>query len=425
MASLMATAMLASESKCSVGPEVVTPAPESCYSAPGAAPSFYHPELDGLRFFAFLAVFCFHVFPLELPEVVISNRIAAEVVAWFVALFKAGQLGVDLFFVLSSYLITELLVREWQAKGTIDVGAFYMRRALRIWPLYYTFLLFVFFCEPFYSHGSLHINFAVSMALFSGNWANVALLARPTSVAALLWSVSVEEQFYLAWPWLMRWLTPARLAWACVAMIGIAFVMRAFLVANGAHHYLFYYNTFVRLDSLAAGALVALWLNGKAPSLSTEQRALIAILALATMVAGVRLMLVSEGPIWMELLTYPLWTLASAAILLATLQPEGEATGFLTWTPVVYLGRISYGLYVVHFFVIVLVVSLGFCHAGTPLHGLYSLLGTIALAALSYQFLEKPFLRWKDHFAVVASGKCERPARSAEIPATGTPELAL
>lgn len=376
----------------------------SIQAAPPGKPAFYHPELDGLRFFAFLAVFFYHVFPLELPEVPPASPLVAEILTWIVSALKVGGLGVDLFFVLSAYLITELLVREWEAQGEIQIGAFYVRRALRIWPLYYAFLAFIWCCEPLVCAGSLSPQFAIPMAFFGGNWANVFLAARPASVATVLWSVSVEEQFYLVWPWVVRWLSPGRLLWACLAMIGIAAVTRAVLVANGCHHYVLYFNTLVRLDSLAAGALVALWLRGGALDLNAGQRLLLAAGAVVMLVCGMRWLRVEEPPAWAEFVTYPLWTLGSTILLVATLQPQGSATGPLAWSPLVYLGRISYGLYVLHFLAIAVVVGLGWCRPCTPTHAFYALAVTIALAAVSYQLLERPFLRLKDRFTVVPSG---------------------
>src|SRR5579859_4496379 len=98
-----------------------------------AKPSFYRPELDVLRFFAFLAVFVYHT--LYVP---LDHLVGRGVPTWFaqlqVSISRAGAYGVDLFFALSAYVITELLLREKAHRGTLDVKAFYIRRILRIWP---------------------------------------------------------------------------------------------------------------------------------------------------------------------------------------------------------------------------------------------------------------------------------------------------
>src|SRR5947207_1159181 len=96
-------------------------------------PRFYRPELDGLRFFAFLAVYINHTLLLDPARGELWKRALGSI-------GTAGAFGVDLFFALSAYLITELLLREQKARGRIDVPAFYLRRMLRIWPLYFVFL---------------------------------------------------------------------------------------------------------------------------------------------------------------------------------------------------------------------------------------------------------------------------------------------
>src|SRR5215813_2353179 len=110
-------------------------------------PSFYRPELDCLRFFAFLAVFVSHAFALD-AEYYIDRQISPQLSLWISNITGCGGYGVVLFFVLSSYLITELLIRESNSKGRIDVKSFYIRRALRIWPLYFVFLLAIYLIIP-------------------------------------------------------------------------------------------------------------------------------------------------------------------------------------------------------------------------------------------------------------------------------------
>ncbi len=107
-----------------------------------AAP-FYRPELDTLRFFAFFYVFLCHGLAGR-PEEYTRLGVPSELALWISGILQSGANAVGLFFVLSSYLITELLLRERARTGRIDVRAFYMRRTLRIWPLYYVFVILVF-----------------------------------------------------------------------------------------------------------------------------------------------------------------------------------------------------------------------------------------------------------------------------------------
>jgi peptidoglycan/LPS O-acetylase OafA/YrhL len=110
----------------------------------------------------------------------------------------AGSYGVDLFFVLSAYLITELLIREKDENGVLDMKSFYKRRILRIWPLYYFFVplaAVVPFCNP---QHQFTLRYVLPFLCLAGNWSMVAF-GWPESVAVPLWSVSVEEHFYLLW----------------------------------------------------------------------------------------------------------------------------------------------------------------------------------------------------------------------------------
>src|SRR5215204_2266448 len=108
---------------------------------------FYHPELDVLRFGAFLAVFTHHALPREV-QLYISAGFSPGAAEWLVSAKQTGAFGLDLFFALSAYLITELLLREHAKNGSFSVPAFYVRRALRIWPLYFTFLALTIFVIP-------------------------------------------------------------------------------------------------------------------------------------------------------------------------------------------------------------------------------------------------------------------------------------
>lgn len=158
-----------------------------------SAHRFYVPELDFLRFVAFLAVFAFHTrnYPAyaKFPAAINSLMLTME---------SAGSFGVDLFFALSGYLITELLLREETSTGNINIRAFYLRRILRIWPLYFFFLGLAAALTKIDPEQHFGLKYLAPFTLLSGNWA-VILFGVPDSVANPLWSISMEEQFYLCW----------------------------------------------------------------------------------------------------------------------------------------------------------------------------------------------------------------------------------
>jgi peptidoglycan/LPS O-acetylase OafA/YrhL len=144
---------------------------------------FYLPELDSLRFFAFFSVFCHHL---------------ARELGIFAIIPYIGIFGVDLFFTLSAYLITELLIREKEQFGILDVQAFYVRRILRIWPLYFAFLSVSFIFLTIYPIIQTPPAYLAFFAIFLGNFALGGWSNPPANSLAIntLWSVSVEEQFY-------------------------------------------------------------------------------------------------------------------------------------------------------------------------------------------------------------------------------------
>ena len=365
-------------------------------SQTAASPApFYRPELDGLRFFAFLAVFVHHAFPQEAAPYV-HLGLSTTVAEWSAALVQAGGYGVSLFFLLSSYLITELLLREQASGGRIAVGKFYARRALRIWPLYFLFVTLVILLGPrLVGEEPLSWRYIAGYFTFTGNW-TVAALGYPSSVTAPLWSISIEEQFYLVWPLLVIWATVTRLRMLSCALLVLAVLVRLGLTATGARHPALWCNTFAQLDPIAFGALVACSFRGAAPQLGAVQRALLAFLGVALLGCSAR-WLGLDG--WGANLAFPLLTTASLFVLVAAV-----GAGRTLSNPVlVYLGRISYGLYVLH----VLAIKITDARLRVPL-GLsqgraivVSLALTILLAALSYALVEKPFLRLTRHFSAV------------------------
>jgi peptidoglycan/LPS O-acetylase OafA/YrhL len=363
---------------------------------------FYRPELDVLRLAAFLLVFVCHAMPTDVAryEHLLKSHIAAELLA---GVFQGGVYGVDLFFCLSSYLITTLLIKEHRLTGTIDVRSFYVRRILRIWPLYFIVLLCVGpLVSIFLPDQFLPWKYLAAFILLSGNWAT-GLWGFPSSYVSILWSVSIEEQFYLTWPQVMRrWLHHLpKIAWILIA---VAFVTRAALVHFGASRDAIFCNTLARLDPIAAGALIGFALRGRIIVLRSSARALLILLG----ILGIALCGAfgsAAGPVC--LLTYPAATLASVLLLLASIGADLSSIPSLATRPLVYLGRISYGLYVFH--------GLSLVITGAVLHAIFRSSGgmqvpcalalTILCATVSYRFLESPFLRLKERFAHIDSAQ--------------------
>lgn len=365
------------------------------------AKSFYRPELDVLRFFAFFAVFLYHF--TRPTELYVQHGVPRILAAFGNGLIQGGVFGVDLFFVLSAYLITELLLREKDERGSLDVRGFYLRRILRIWPLYF-FYIGLALLPVFNRSHAFTWRHAAAFVLLAGNWSVIAWGWPIPSIVGPLWTVSIEEQFYLAWPPIVRKLSRPGIAWAALGMLVISNVTRISIVAIHGGMNSVWCNTLGRLDPIVAGILIALVLRGKIPNFSPLVRLMmlgcgIAPLALVSNYWHIHEPMLLE---WIPTLVgFPVVAVGCTLIVLAALGVSFQMPSFL-----VYLGKISYGLYVYH--------ALGNLLSGAviPVHSSFLQLAlrptaalaiTILVAAASYAFLETPFLRLKQRFAHIES----------------------
>jgi peptidoglycan/LPS O-acetylase OafA/YrhL len=359
---------------------------------------FYQPELDGLRFYAFLGVFVCHTLPYE-PAFYRGLHIPLP---WlWGAISKSGAAGVDLFFALSAFLITSLLLRERQQTGGISLHRFYVRRILRIWPLYFLLITLGVVLSHTMARQNLPWYYVAGYLLFFGNWVH-AVFGQPTSICSPLWTVSIEEQFYLIWPVLMKMLGRRGMVIAGFVIFLLATVSRVGFMLAGWSGGFIYYGSTSRCDSLALGILLALFLD-RLPRLARASRWLLLAGGLTGwMVASIWLN-EQPGPVDMRMVLGRLMvSLAAGAILYAGLNSRSP---LLRSDWVLRMGKISYGLYMLHLTVILIMVSLV-----RPTWGLQLLATkvlafgmTIVVALASYRWIESPFLRLKDRFATVLS----------------------
>ncbi|NOT62049.1 MAG: acyltransferase [Acidobacteria bacterium] len=346
------------------------------------------PELDGLRGLAVLMVMAYHAFAYEM--VYEQWYGFARLLAWVTNL---GWLGVDLFFVLSGFLITGVLLRTRQ--DVHYLGNFYWRRALRILPLYFLILLVVVSC---YANAGW---FVLLSAVFLSNL--VTLFGVPL-VYGPLWSLAVEEHFYLFWPWVVRALTPRRLAWLAT---GVAFSQPLARGAGFLTNTDIYYFTWFRLDGLAWGALLAclLFLSIK-PKQAGRQVAIVA-LGLATMLSfiGLPFGLLSRQRIVGAMLLFSIAQLFFLSLLAWAWAGQGtKAVGVLRYRWLRQCGIWSYCLYLIHLLLLqafdwIANRNDGALESLTGKLGYYLLRAGIALpvaflfARFSFQYFESPLLR--------------------------------
>jgi peptidoglycan/LPS O-acetylase OafA/YrhL len=348
--------------------------------------AFYRPELDALRFCAFLMVFVSHVIPPDVPLFVQRLHIPVWLAKGIINAALAGTFGVYLFFTLSAYLITTLLLREKESFGRLNIGSFYVRRALRIWPLYALVLIAGTAYAVAFKPADLHA--IPYFLLLAGNWIE-AFGFTPSFILVALWSISVEEQFYLFWPQIVARIgTMAVKRWAFAMLAApMPFIPLAF--ALGFHARLFVFtNSFSCISAMGVGILLAC----NAPKVNRP-----ACMACAVVCWFVAALLIGSTA-FSSVSAIALVNAGSALFLLAALgRPTSRVSA--------YLGKVSYGLYVYHLAAVTACTAL----IGTVRPSRYlvtvtaSLFLTILMAAISYRFIETPFLKLKSRFALIES----------------------
>lgn len=363
----------------------------------------FFPNLNGLRFIAALWVIVHHIEQIKLIFKVDNY--------WhlpFVDLI--GKLGVVLFFVLSGFLITYLLLQERQVTGTIAIRHFYLRRVLRIWPLYYLIVilgLFIlpqipFFDIPIYSD-LLHRSFWVKVLLLMAILPN--LVATPIPHINQTWSIGVEEQFYAFWPLLMKKIGhPLRVALGTIVVYLVIKFSLLLLPTLGIRSSAIvfvtkFWNSF-NVDCMAIGGVIA-W-------------------ALFYQREGVLRVLFSR---WTQIIAYLLTTFMIVrgveipylhqevyacffAVIILNLAANKQTLIRLEHPVLHYLGKISFGIYMYH--MIAIIIAFKVLQPRFPGNNwlLYSttLLLTIGLAAASYEWFERRFIKAKVKYSKVVSG---------------------
>jgi peptidoglycan/LPS O-acetylase OafA/YrhL len=340
----------------------------------------YRPSLDGLRAVAVLAVMSWHY---VLPGV------------------KGGFLGVDIFFVLSGFLITRLLVEEWELTSRIHLGRFYLRRMLRLFPALFLVLLVTLPIVP-----RIWTGYAL---LYVTNW---GILAGKLNSCAImqLWSLSVEEQFYLVWPPLLLGLlalkVPRRAIGAVVFLLAAS--SAAFKIVGWQDidsWSRFYFGSDARADELLVGCGLALFMSWSTVPQRTWFRRAVQVATIPALL-WLGYLIVASAVYWRLLYQQAGLTLAALATCILILQcliaPVPGVRSFLAWPPLVVIGRMSYGLYLWHTPVAWVTDARHYDWVpilSRPVQFIVRVLLTFAIAGASYRFLELPLLKLKHRFS--------------------------
>jgi len=388
------------------------------------------PALDGLRGVAILLVMVYHFSGG-------TDQSARGLDLWFTRVCGVGWAGVDLFFVLSGFLITGILIEARGKEGGLK--RFFVRRSLRIFPLYYAVLLALFVGLPMVGAASSTGLEAVApnqgwLWTYTGN---IAKFFEPSIVfhegliqTAHFWSLAAEEQFYLVWPLCVMWLEHKTLRRVCVGFACASMTLRTglqFWVGDAVYTF-----TPCRLEGLMVGAYIAIaW--REAGSLIHQRRLVKTVAMGCGVILGITWLAVGLDNAHWTMLTYGFTAVAllSGALLVLVLK-AGETTTLhrlLCVSPLRFVGRLAYGLYVFHYLLMPLfrtyfspevLVREVFGHywpARFASMGL-SMAASIVVAWVSWHVLEKHFLGLKDRFAGERSSGEGTPRRARSVVAS-------
>ena len=389
----------------------------------GRTSKIFFPSLNGLRFIAAFVVIIHH-----LEQIKLFFGLPSLFYRWhFIKI--VGELGVTLFFTLSGFLITYLLLAEKERFGTVFVKAFYIRRILRIWPLYYLIIilgLFVlphisYFHIPDYTEG-VHYRFGTKVFLYGILFPNVVYnLYDYMPYLAQTWSIGIEEQFYLIWPWMMKW--SRRYLLVLLTIVFSILLINNILYLFSDHSvdisqastktkiitmaYRFF--SLLRISCMAIGGMGAyvLYTNNQAvlrPLFTSAMQIVTLISVLLLMFLGVEIPLVNHE-------FYALLFI----ILILNLAANPKSLFNLEFKWLDYLGKISYSIYMWHG--IAIIFGLHAARFFNPnlndwwsntVYYLVTFILTLMMSAASYEWFEMQFLRFKYLFAKVQSGNLDK-----------------
>lgn len=369
------------------------------------------PALDGLRGLAILLVLLFHFHKFAVAPWLDAFWEATPFRKTLSNLLLAGWCGVDLFFVLSGFLITGILLKTRESKGYFKT--FFLRRSIRILPLYIVFLVLMAIimphlpplCQAKGRYQPWVWTFLSNILVSKADWQALPL------PMGHLWSLAIEEQFYLVWPLVILTFNRQMAARVCAGLIVVALMYRMYLVANweGISAYVL---TPARFDALAAGSLLSLTLD---PNDNPSKIRRWAGFQAAVAVVGLTLIFVRRGGLGHEdpivaTLGYTLMTLGFTALV--GLAYTGSSLRWMGWTlasPLRFLGKYSYALYIFHqptCLILWLTGAMGWLLPWAPAHPGIAMvlcfaipfLATTAFALTSWHVLERPLLKVKERW---------------------------
>lgn len=365
---------------------------ETTYLAEYETAKFEHIKaFDGMRGIAILFVMIFHL-PFSIPEITDLSR--------------GGFLGVDIFFVLSGFLITSILLKEQSKTGKISLKNFFLRRSLRLLPAYWIFLIAVYLLGNYIGQNSDDIetlygnyNFVAAFFYFT-NWHWLIIGKAPIGLGHT-WSLAIEEQFYILWSLILflafrEGKSRSLIFFGTLSLIIFLILLRTFRVLNGTDYAVIYFTTDSRMDSLLIGALFSMMFMWKifAPRFYKSFFFKFLVVFAGCVAFWVIFLGNSGGDFFIWKLPIFSTSIGLIVLWLAT-QKKSLIHSFLENKLLCWIGQISYGLYLWH--LITIEISNKFFPPSITL-----VITAISLAFLisviSYYLIEMPFLKMKNRF---------------------------
>ncbi|TAE08496.1 MAG: acyltransferase [Bacteroidetes bacterium] len=368
----------------------------------------YFKNLNAIRFIAALGVILYHIESYKKVLKIDDRRVndSMEII---------GPLGVILFFVLSGFLITYLLLTEQQVTGTIHIKNFYVRRILRIWPLYFLIVFLAFFVFPFidfmilegYERHKTWSSIGYKLFLFVIFLPNLVLmLFGRVPYAGQTWSIGAEEQFYLVWPWLVKFV---KNKWILIAGVILMYWIIAYIIDNVLpdHKYTkilwaFWITTPIQCMSIGGFFALIIFEKNKA-SLFLQKIIFYKWLQWAVLIIIILLISIAVKFPYLDREIYAVLF----GILICNFAYNEHRIFSMENSVLNYLGKISYGLYMYHMIFVVFTMRVLQYSIGVYNVLLYPMviLLTIFVASISYKYFEKPFINHKNAFVSITSGE--------------------
>lgn len=373
------------------------------------AGKIYFDNLDVIRFIAAAMVLLKHAISPCFAYLPIQNTTWEKILN----LLSDGGAGVSIFFVLSGFLISWLLVSEHETNGSVNVKHFYMRRVLRIWPLYFAVIVFAFFIYP-----TLKVLIGVNSQLGTNVYYYLSFLSNfdvinvnhncagsDAMTQTITWSVAIEEQFYLFWPLIFAF-SPRRY-WVHVVLLVITFSL-AFRVFNHSDNTVLYFHTFSVMIDLGIGALFALAVKTNRgiriffENTSGKMHLLFLSISFSLLFWGKDIFAFEYGNAIMRLFV----SFSFAMVICAQAVTRNDSLlSFKNFSFARKMGKYTYGIYLLHPVALIFVdVTVRLLHLPKDnfttlfLMGMAAIVLTVLLSRFSYHYFEMKFLRLKERF---------------------------